>query len=165
MPNLTPLRGKNKASRRQAAFAAALAGLKKIYPLRGTSDELLRKRPGRGWQLRRRLHKACSSADHVGAGAWDVLSYLDDPAGWQRATEMLCAVDDRATPPDYTNSLVIDFAAILDRRRLIRESRTFFATTGPPRGPKNADGASCNRGAVGGRSRISSPAEGGEFKK
>jgi hypothetical protein len=94
MPNIVVLEQSSNRNRRRQSFLAAVAALKRVYPLAGTFADL---RPPQRSQLACRFRKTCSRADRAGAGAAEICRALADPAGWERTVELLSLVDERAT--------------------------------------------------------------------
>jgi hypothetical protein len=130
-----PSPSRNSARRKGQAFAAACAALKHVYhpALAIGLDKLT---PRRRWQLACRFRKACTKADWADADGADICravvgrTNLLDPLVCG-AIETFCAIDERAEPPEHTDSVaVVVFDVIVDRRAEIRKRP--LAIAGPP---------------------------------
>jgi hypothetical protein len=104
-------------------YKRCLAGLRQVYPRRGSIEKLITEKPRQAWQVRCWFLKTCAAGDPVGINAPEICRGLigtTDLLTCLPLIERLTTIDMVATPPEHTDSVFIPFAGGLDRRAGIR---------------------------------------------
>jgi hypothetical protein len=113
-----------------------MAALKRVCPRhRADLNKLIRRNPQEAWVAKCRFVRACELADRCGsdmAEMCDLLIGTTNLFACLPLIEALTTVDLVAVPVEHTDSVVVDFARILDRRAAIRQSRSYQSQAGPP---------------------------------
>jgi hypothetical protein len=121
-------------NRKRRDFLATVAAFAHAY-CRALARGLDKLTPGQRWQLACRLRKTWSKADRADADAAEICQHVVGTNNFWACIEhieTMCSIDERATRPKHTDSVVIPFAPILDRRAAIRASRSYQSQAGPP---------------------------------